>query len=226
MTLANVLDDTRPMRIGWRRDKGDVLTGDGIERVSEEQGHPAPDGGEGGSVLQALGSKEVRKTRREEKKQRYAAYLESATWKKIRAKVLKRDKQTCLACKGRAQVVHHIRYPKKLGEEKLEWLYSLCMNCHDEIHRLAQTTTLRKATRFIIDCPPGSKVVRLPDDWQLSKRATRSRQFKKKKPSRKVGKGPEAKMKKGKLRLAEDNERLHEIQRKAREKRERRSSWQ
>jgi 5-methylcytosine-specific restriction endonuclease McrA len=87
------------------------------------------EGGEGGSVLQALGSAgekaQSRTERRAERKEAYAKYLDSSAWKKIRRVVLRGDGNTCLACGGRAEVVHHISYPKNLGEEKLEWLYSL-----------------------------------------------------------------------------------------------------
>src|SRR5262245_567972 len=89
-----------------------------------------------------LGSKhakiasELRKSRRDRKKSEYSKYLESPTWRRIRARVLERDKHKCLACQSRATVVHHIRYPKRLGEERLEWLYSLCAPCHDTIHSI------------------------------------------------------------------------------------------
>ena len=57
-------------------------------------------------------------------------------------------------------VVHHVRYPKVLGEEKLAWLYSLCVPCHDEIHRLHSSMTLRKATAHVLGQPPP------PADWR------------------------------------------------------------
>lgn len=209
------------------RDTGDVLTGDGIERVSEEQCPPAPDDwGEGGSVLQALGSKgkrkrssrgraskEERSSRRTKRKSDYAKYLESATWKKIRAAALKRDEHTCRACKLRATVVHHVRYPTKLGEERMEWLYSLCATCHDGIHALAaqRGVTLRHATEAVLASPVVVETRVLPE------RPPRKKKKPKRKPS--VRSTP---TKTKKQKLADENERLHETFRVNRERRERR----
>lgn len=127
-------------------------TGDGIQRVSGADAFLTPLGGEGGSVLQALGSKaEERGKRRKKKKDSYASYLESSTWRKIRARALKRDKHKCRACGEKAEHVHHMRYPKNLGQEKMEWLFSLCANCHNAIHRAARTIPLRQATDLILN---------------------------------------------------------------------------
>lgn len=171
-----------------------MQTGDGIQRVSEADALLAPDGGEGGSVLRALGSKEAkavaRAKRREEKKENYAKYLESSTWRKIRARALKRDKNKCRACGEKAEHVHHIRYPKKLGDEKMEWLYSLCAECHNAIHRAAQKMTLREATDLILG--GGSRegnITYLP--YVAPKRGNRGHW--KKKPSRTAKKKKKAK---------------------------------
>jgi hypothetical protein len=201
-----------------------VHTGDGIERVSGADALPAPYGGEGGSVLQALGSKaEERAKRRKKKKDSYSKYLAGDKWKKIRALVLERDKKRCRACGKRAQVVHHIRYPKNLGEEKLEWLFSLCAPCHDEIHRIAATMPLRKATDLVIGSYRDGKVVRLPDDPRLSKREARLRQRKSKGHSkRKVRKVKSRVIVKKESKISLENDRLHAFFKENRERRERR----
>lgn len=225
-------------------------TSDGIERVTGLESLSTPSGGEGGSVPQALGSKaEERAKRRKKKKDSYAKYLEGPVWKKIRAAALERDKRTCRACQGRATVVHHIRYPKNLGEEKMEWLYSLCAPCHDAIHRAAKTMTLKKATERILASPTDtSNVVYLPDDWRLSKSATKKRQRKRKRPqsSRKPkkqkkllpptgqkinisGSGPPLSLhasadKKKRMTLTKSNDELHEFFKANRERRERRGN--
>jgi hypothetical protein len=170
-------------------------------------------------VLQALGSKgEERAKRRKQKKDSYAEYLESDVWKKIRARVLKRDKNKCLGCGKRAYAVHHRRYPRNLGQERLDWLYSVCAECHSAIHRAAAAMPLRKATDLIITTRP-PRTIRLPDDPRLSQREARRRQQPKKRKARKVrSKHVSGSSKKAKL-IAE-NERLHEELRRNRERRE------
>jgi len=219
-----------------------VHTGDGIQRVSEAEALLTPRGGEGGSVPQALGSKaERRAKRRKQKKDSYAEYLESSTWRAIRARALKRDKNKCRACGEKAEHVHHIRYPKNLGDEKMEWLYSLCVPCHNAIHRAARVMPLRKATELILASPTDtSNVIYLPDDWRLSKTAARKRatgrwaeknprdKKKRKKPKKlkpfeiKAG-GPRISAR-GSRRtsIQAANDELHQIQQRARESRERR----
>lgn len=57
-------------------------------------------------------------------------------WEKIRAAVLKRDLYTCQCCgSGSRPQVHHISYAI-LGIEELalEWLITVCRNCHEAIH--------------------------------------------------------------------------------------------
>lgn len=208
-------------------------TGDGIERAEvSTDSLLTPVGGEGGSVLQALGSKaEERAKRRKKKKDSYAKYLEGPVWKKIRAAALKRDKHKCRACGDRARVVHHIRYPKNLGEEKMEWLYSLCAPCHDAIHRAAGSMTLKAATNLILTAGREENVTRLPDDWKLSRSATRSRHSKnytrknpsrtpkKKRRQRKLSPHVAADQRKANL-ISSKNQELHEVQKRAKLNRE------
>lgn len=196
---------------------GDVHTGDGIERTPHKPGTQSlltPLGGEGGSVLRALGSKEVRalarKTRRDLRKTQYSKYLESSTWRKIRARVLKRDKHKCLACGAKAEVVHHVRYPAILGQEKLDWLYSLCREHHDQIHRMtSRTVTLREATFAVVG-------IRTPVTGSPSKGKQPLTPKKKKRRTRKQpGTPPATLRKRTKLQLA--NDALHERQVQIRE---------
>jgi len=182
----------------------------------------APDGGEGGSVPQALGSKEEkRQERREKRKEDYARYLESDAWRKIRAKILERDKCKCRACGKKARDVHHIRYPATLGKEKLEWLYSLCSPCHVQVHRLALKMTLREATYLVLGEEPKKrkkfKVVRLPPEKPLSKKMDRARH-------RKAVRAKERKLRtqRKKLKIEMLNDELHAIQKANRERREKR----
>lgn len=174
-----------------------------------------------------------RQERRAKKKSDYALYLKSDTWRKIRLVALKRDKHTCRACGDKAYVVHHVRYPKHLGQERQEWLYSLCSPCHDLIHELAgEKMTLAQATAHVLALPSllKSKVVVLEDDWRLSSWATRQRQLgkkskayqqkkpKKRKRNRVRSAAPASKKR---AKLDEENDRLHAIFRENRERRER-----
>jgi hypothetical protein len=178
-------------------------------------------------VLQAPGSKaEARRKRREEKKRSYAKYLESPTWRKIRRAALERDGYLCRACGKKATVVHHIRYPKKLGEERMSWLYSLCRPCHDRIHEICGPgRTLRKATNLVLDGVGKVKV--LPDDHRLSAHATRRRQLgskshevypRKKKNLRNI-KTKQRSVPEKKQQLIDENERLHQAQARAKRRR-------
>jgi len=170
-------------------------------------------GGVGGSVVQTLdsdgvksGNKALREKRRAKKKSEYAEYLKTETWQKIRARALRRDRYRCRACKGVATEVHHVRYPQVLGQEKLEWLYSLCVPCHGEIHkRTARGMKLRKATNQVLNMPKAERKQRREKPAKLKLPQKRSR-FDRSTPRPSV---------------AEENERLHALQVRNRERRSR-----
>src|ERR1700748_1203915 len=62
-------------------------------------------------------------------------YLKSDAWKRKRYVVLRRDNWRCVYCGGRATQVHHTRYAKyNIGREPIEWLVSVCKDCHEGIH--------------------------------------------------------------------------------------------
>lgn len=63
-------------------------------------------------------------------------YLKSDAWRRKRYVVLKRDNWRCVYCGGRATQVHHTKYAKyNIGREPIEWLVSICKDCHNSIHR-------------------------------------------------------------------------------------------
>ena len=63
-------------------------------------------------------------------------YLKSDAWQRKRYVVLKRDNWRCVYCGGRATQVHHTRDAKyNIGREPIEWLVSICNDCHESIHR-------------------------------------------------------------------------------------------
>jgi hypothetical protein len=65
----------------------------------------------------------------------YAAYLESALWSEIKARVLDRDARICFFCGGNASVVHHRSYAREVLAGRADHLLaSLCNVCHAHIH--------------------------------------------------------------------------------------------
>lgn len=65
----------------------------------------------------------------------YGEYLLSELWRRIRAKILRRDGYLCRFCsKARATVVHHGSYDgPTLRGEKLSKLLSSCKPCHESL---------------------------------------------------------------------------------------------
>jgi ribosomal protein S27AE len=65
----------------------------------------------------------------------YDAYVHSSYWKKIRQRVLERDARRCRMCGSEVDLtVHHDRYDF-IGDERLEYLKTMCARCHRGIHR-------------------------------------------------------------------------------------------
>lgn len=62
-------------------------------------------------------------------------YLESKEWKKIKRRILKRDRNICVRCGGRGTVVHHRSYEREALEGKADHrLVTICSPCHNVIH--------------------------------------------------------------------------------------------
>ena len=65
----------------------------------------------------------------------YADYLDSPVWARKRAAAMRRDHWTCQECGCNWEIqVHHKKYPKRLGSERLSDLVTLCRDCHEEAH--------------------------------------------------------------------------------------------
>lgn len=62
-------------------------------------------------------------------------YLNSGEWQRKRHLVLTRDNWRCVYCGGPATQVHHKRYAKRIGNEPISWLVSICQTCHESKHR-------------------------------------------------------------------------------------------
>lgn len=62
-------------------------------------------------------------------------YLKSDEWRRKRYVVLKRDNWICSYCGAQATQVHHLRYAKyNIGREPIDWLVSICEDCHEKQH--------------------------------------------------------------------------------------------
>lgn len=178
--------------------------------------------------MQEEGQSGARSSRRTEKKLRYEAYLQSDTWKKIRAVVLERDNRVCRSatCSARATVVHHGRYPQILGQERYEWLYALCAPCHDHIHRLtAAGKTLRVATAIVVDgTEPAPRAS--PGDWKEHRRRSKRAKKKAKQPKVQGGTEPQPKLAKSrKEQRREERARLFKLKTDAEKQRKLRSKF-
>lgn len=62
-------------------------------------------------------------------------YLQSEAWQRKRYLVLKRDNWRCVYCGERATQVHHLKYAKNIGQEPIDWLASVCDECHKAKHK-------------------------------------------------------------------------------------------
>ena len=61
-------------------------------------------------------------------------YLKSAAWQRKRFVVLRRDNWCCVHCGRPATQVHHKKYAQKIGKEPIDWLESVCYDCHKHLH--------------------------------------------------------------------------------------------
>lgn len=58
-------------------------------------------------------------------------------WRALREIVLKRDQYKCQKCPATKKLhIHHLKYAvgKKIWEVPIEWLQTLCYDCHEKIH--------------------------------------------------------------------------------------------
>ena len=62
-------------------------------------------------------------------------YLQSEAWQRKRYLVLRRDHWRCVYCGRRATQVHHLKYAKNIGREPIDWLVSICDECHKARHK-------------------------------------------------------------------------------------------
>lgn len=68
-------------------------------------------------------------------KRKYAEYLASPEWERVRQRKLDSKNHICELCGARAEQAHHLTY-YRVGHEGLEDLQALCEPCHKYEHRL------------------------------------------------------------------------------------------
>ena len=85
---------------------------------------------------QSLTLKEKRREwdRIDRRRECYRKYLQSERWARKQRKVLKRDGHKCVHCGERASQVHHTQYAEKIGTEPIDWLETICSECHRRRH--------------------------------------------------------------------------------------------
>lgn len=73
---------------------------------------------------------------RKENRELYDEYLQSDTWSYKRYRVIRRANGICEeeGCTATIVEVHHKLYPKRLGDEPIEWLEGLCEQHHRQRH--------------------------------------------------------------------------------------------
>lgn len=74
--------------------------------------------------------------KREKAINKYSDHLQTLKWEELRQDVLERDDFTCQSCGDTYELqVHHKTY-KRLGNEIMDDLITLCEHCHNQLHSI------------------------------------------------------------------------------------------
>lgn len=90
-------------------------------------------------------------TRRDE----YRRHLKSLEWSEQRDIALARTSGFCQYCGEVASQVHHVKYPKRFGEEHPHSLIPVCERCHNISHGVQNMKSLSDATQLSELSPNG-----------------------------------------------------------------------
>jgi len=93
-------------------------------------------------------------TRRDE----YLRYLKSADWSEQRNFALDRTSGFCQFCGEVATRVHHVKYPKRFGEEHPHSLIPVCERCHNISHGVQEMKQLTDVAQMTELTPNGGKL--------------------------------------------------------------------
>lgn len=80
----------------------------------------------------------------------YAEYLQTDHWKRMRAKILRRDEYRCRLCNSQESIeVHHRSYVRLWCEDQID-LITLCDSCHEKFHLdpIPETVDVSNADEF------------------------------------------------------------------------------
>ena len=116
---------------------------------------------------------------------KYLAYLDSETWRKLRNECLRRDEFKCVICGSPNDLnAHHLIYPHFLGTESVHDLITVCKSCHVKIEKLKKSgeiiykrwnsasiaITIRFETRYDYDAVDFSALCRSKKakEWNVS----------------------------------------------------------
>lgn len=89
---------------------------------------------------------------------KYRDYLRSGVWATKRAVSMERTDGFCQFCGRPATNVHHVRYPKQLGDEHPNSLIPVCDQCHSISHGVQEMSKLTDVQYMTEITPGGGKL--------------------------------------------------------------------
>jgi hypothetical protein len=90
-----------------------------------------------------------------QRKREYSQYLASETWRTTRNAVVDANDGRCQFCGSLVEAVHHVRYPKRFGDESPTDLVAVCGRCHELSHGRRLMDEMKAAQKFRVIAPSG-----------------------------------------------------------------------
>lgn len=88
----------------------------------------------------------------------YLRYLKSTEWRENRNFALDRTSGFCQYCGEVATQVHHVKYPKRFGEEHPHSLIPICERCHNISHGVQEMKAITDVAQFTELTPNGGRL--------------------------------------------------------------------
>lgn len=92
------------------------------------------------------------------RRDQYRAYLNSDEWGEQRTVALSRTDGFCQYCGAIAVQVHHVKYPKKFGQEHPHSLVPVCERCHKISHGVQEMKQLTNVVQMSELSPSGGQL--------------------------------------------------------------------
>lgn len=92
------------------------------------------------------------------RRDQYRSYLKSATWSDQRDLTLSRTEGFCQFCGDMASQVHHVKYPKRFGDEHPHSLVPVCERCHNISHGVQDMKPLTNVVQMTELSPNGGQL--------------------------------------------------------------------